>query len=100
MIKLEQFKKDMSWSMLSFTEEQLQQILNAVEQDEFASVEEFADEYGDETMYFVDKNLSAIIENFSDLGEDEIIENIVSPFSDIYLFYLEEDEVYLAVIEQ
>lgn len=108
MVSLEQFKKDMEWSTLEFTEVQLERIYATVNV-EYASFGQLTQEVGDmeddsdTVTYFSDCALSEAVGYLNDLGDCDIITNVLTlPYghngTSATLYYLNEDAMYCLVI--
>lgn len=108
-VTIEQFKKDMEWSTLDFTEVQLGQIYDTISTD-YASFVQLNEEIEgleneDTSTCFMDCSLSETVGYLKDLEDVEIITNVLTlayghnGFS-ATLYYLNDDGMYCLVMQR
>ena len=105
MITFEGFRKDMGWSTLEFSQEQLQAIHDAVSQ-EYGTFEQLDTDMGiteNDTTHFSDVSLAETIGYLNDLSDVNIIETVLTaPYgyngTSGTIYYLHEENTYCLVL--
>ena len=99
---LQQFKNDMNWSMLEFTDDQLETIYNSINTEDYNTLEEIEnDDIFEYAELHADVSLIELLEYLKVLETTEAYNSLVNNRYGFIcdLYYLKDDNIFCMVSE-